>query len=106
MTINLKTMSRKELLKLKDDVIKALKDAEARDRREARAAAERAAAEYGYSLSEISGDGATSKRKKSAAPARYRNPEDPTQTWSGRGRRPAWMNAAIAAGIDPSTMEI
>jgi DNA-binding protein H-NS len=106
MMIDLKSMSRKELLKLKSDVKKALRDAEVKARREAREAAERAVAEYGFSLSEISADGALAKRKKPSAPAKYRNPENPAQTWSGRGRRPGWMNDAVAAGIDPATMEI
>jgi len=30
--------------------------------------------------------------------AKYRNPDDPSQTWSGRGKRPAWVNDALAAG--------
>ncbi len=33
---------------------------------------------------------------------KYRNPKDPSQTWSGRGRTPAWVNEAKAAG---STMQ-
>jgi DNA-binding protein H-NS len=33
-----------------------------------------------------------------AAPPRYVNPENPAQTWSGRGRQPAWVAAAIAGG--------
>lgn len=28
----------------------------------------------------------------------YRNPNDPSQTWSGRGRKPRWLVAAIDAG--------
>lgn len=32
-----------------------------------------------------------------AAP-RYRHPDDPSLTWSGRGKRPAWVNEALAAG--------
>lgn len=30
--------------------------------------------------------------------AKYRNPDDATQTWAGRGKRPRWFNAALAAG--------
>jgi len=30
--------------------------------------------------------------------AKYRNPDDPSQTWSGRGKRPIWVNDALAAG--------
>jgi DNA-binding protein H-NS len=29
---------------------------------------------------------------------RYRHPDDPSLTWSGRGKRPAWINEALAAG--------
>lgn len=29
---------------------------------------------------------------------KYRNPEDPRQTWTGRGKRPKWLNDALASG--------
>ena len=29
---------------------------------------------------------------------KYRNPADPEQTWSGRGKRPRWFNEALKAG--------
>jgi DNA-binding protein H-NS len=29
---------------------------------------------------------------------RYRNPDDASQTWSGRGRQPTWVTEALAAG--------
>ncbi len=32
------------------------------------------------------------------AQARYRHPADPSLTWSGRGKRPAWLAEALAAG--------
>ncbi len=32
------------------------------------------------------------KRVKSSLPAKYRNPNDPTQTWTGRGKAPAWVD--------------
>jgi DNA-binding protein H-NS len=28
----------------------------------------------------------------------FRNPDDPSQTWAGRGLRPRWLNAQIQAG--------
>jgi len=30
--------------------------------------------------------------------AKYRNPDDPSQTWGGRGKRPQWVTDALAAG--------
>ena len=29
---------------------------------------------------------------------KFRNPESPSETWSGRGRRPLWVSAMLAAG--------
>jgi DNA-binding protein H-NS len=29
---------------------------------------------------------------------RYRNPEDASETWSGRGKRPRWLAAALTSG--------
>lgn len=33
-----------------------------------------------------------------AAPPRYRHPDNPGLTWSGRGKRPTWVNEALASG--------
>jgi len=30
--------------------------------------------------------------------AKYRNPDDPGQTWSGRGREPKWLAEKLSAG--------
>ena len=107
MAIDLSAMSRKELLQLQKDIEKALKEAEQRERREALKAAEKAAAEFGFSLSDLSADakprGAASKSK---TPPKYRNPENPEETWSGRGRKPQWVHDALAKGVDITEMEI
>ena len=29
---------------------------------------------------------------------KYRNPERPSETWSGRGKRPRWMSAQLKSG--------
>jgi len=33
------------------------------------------------------------KKRRVAATPKYRNPADPTQTWTGRGKRPVWIKA-------------
>ncbi|RLK02680.1 H-NS histone family protein [Ruegeria conchae] len=105
MAIDLEKMSRKELLKLRDQVEKALKGAETRERKAALKAAQEAAAEFGFSLSELSGDGSKPAKGSKAKP-KYQNPNDPTQTWTGRGRKPQWVHDALNAGIDISDLEI
>ncbi|MBF0154519.1 MAG: H-NS histone family protein [Magnetococcales bacterium] len=39
-------------------------------------------------------------------PAKYRNPIEPKQTWSGRGRKPGWVVAHLAAGGQLEELEI
>lgn len=105
MAINLQAMSRKELLDLQGQVEKALRNAEASERRAALKAAEKAAAEFGFSLNDLSGGGRTAG-KRSKAPPKYCNPANPEQTWSGMGRKPKWIHEALAKGTDLSDLEI
>lgn len=37
--------------------------------------------------------------RKPVAP-RYRNPENPTETWTGRGKKPRWLVAQLGKGAD------
>ena len=113
MKVDLKSMNRKELEKLLKDVKAALQNAAARDRRAAKKAAEKAAAEFGFTLGDLSDDKPAPKAKKpkkktsghKAAP-KYANPEDPGQTWTGKGRQPNWYRLAVDNGTAPETMEI
>ena len=96
MDIDLDSLSEKELKELRAGVDRALSTLETRRRAEARRAAEEAAAKLGFSLNDLVATGG--KTNKSKSPAKYRNPADPTQTWSGRGRQPGWIKEAMAAG--------
>jgi DNA-binding protein H-NS len=98
MNIDLESMSREELEKLRADVDKALKTVEQRRKVEARKAAEAKAREMGFTLEELIGGNSPGSSRKPKSPAKYRNPEDPTKTWTGRGRQPAWIKEGLAAG--------
>jgi DNA-binding protein H-NS len=37
----------------------------------------------------------TDRRRKKVQP-KYRNPENPRETWAGRGRKPRWVEMALA----------
>jgi DNA-binding protein H-NS len=39
-----------------------------------------------------------SRVSRSEVKPKFRDPRDPTQTWSGRGRMPKWLQERIAAG--------
>lgn len=51
----------------------------------------------GFDLDDVMGRGMRG-RARPKAKVKYRNPDNGEQTWSGRGKRPAWFNAALAAG--------
>lgn len=114
MKTDLKSMTRKELEKLKGDIDKALARVEKKEMKEALAAAEKAAKAHGFSLAEVTG-GATAtakaarkaaKKPKKPGVPKYANPEDKDQTWTGKGRQPDWFKAALAAGKTPEQLEI
>ncbi|SER82426.1 DNA-binding protein H-NS [Tranquillimonas rosea] len=92
---DLQSMSKKELEDLRAAVDKALKDYDARKKAEARKAAEEAAKVHGFSLDDLVSGKVTGAQKN---PPKYRNPDDPKKTWTGRGRQPAWIKEALDSG--------
>ena len=72
--------------------------------------AKRLAAEVGFEATFVKpgrGDGRRRRKAGEAQPAapsarakvapKYRNPDNPAETWTGRGRQPRWVQAALAA---------
>ena len=94
--MDLNTMSLDELKKLQKDVTKAIETYKERQRLEAIAEVEELARKKGFSLSELTQSG-KSKSRRPVAP-KYAHPENPAVTWSGRGRRPKWVNEALQSG--------
>lgn len=41
---------------------------------------------------------AAKKTARKKVEAKYRNPADPSQTWTGRGRSPAWIKQLVDTG--------
>ena len=95
MSLDLDSMTKEELQKLRKETERKLKDYDQRRRAEARAEAEKAVKEYGYSLEELVG---ASKRSGSKSVPRYRHPENASITWTGRGRKPGWVISHLDQG--------
>ncbi len=93
-----------DLKSLEKKVAKAIATYDERKKKAALAELEAKAKEMGFSLSELTG--AKGKPVKSSGVAKYCNPDDPAQTWTGKGRRPAWFLAAIEAGKKAEEMEV
>lgn len=93
---NLEAMSLKELRQLQKDLAQAISTQQDRHKAEARAKLEAIAKEMGYSLADLIG--VEVKTTRAPAGAKYRHPENAALTWSGRGRKPQWIVAALTSG--------
>lgn len=93
---DLEALSLRELKKMQKDVAKAISTFEDRQKAEARTKVEALARELGYSLAELVGT--ETKFFRAPVAAKYRHPENPALTWSGRGRKPQWFVDALEAG--------
>ena len=101
---DLEALSLSDLKKMQKDVAKAISTYQDRQKAEACAKVEALARDLGYSLAELVG----TETKASRAPvaAKYRHPENPALTWSGRGRKPQWFVEALEAGKTAENMAI
>jgi len=52
----------------------------------------------GFAIEDVFGGGAGRRGVRGKVKPKYRNPADVGQTWTGRGKRPRWFSAALAAG--------
>lgn len=96
MKIDLDAMSLKELKDLHSQVAKAISGYEDRKKQEAIAVLEEKARALGFTLSDLVN--AAPVRKRKPARAKYANPASPSETWTGRGRKPRWVEAALKSG--------
>ena len=102
--IDLDGLSLDQLKALEKDVQRAIASFETRKKQELLEAARALAAKEGYTLADLFD---TSKsRGKKPLPARYQHPDDPSRTWSGRGRTPLWLKEAESAGLSRTEFEI
>jgi DNA-binding protein H-NS len=101
---DLEAMSLGELKKMQKDLAKAISTYVDRQKAEARVKVEALARDLGYSLAELVGT--ETKSSRGPAAAKYRHPENPALTWSGRGRRPQWFVEALGAGNTASDLAI
>lgn len=93
---DISSLSYTQLEELKKDIDKQKKTVELENRKKAMAEMKRVAEKYGYTLKDLFGTGVKTPRQP-AAP-KYRNPGNPQETWTGRGKAPAWLVKLEAEG--------
>lgn len=100
--MDLKKMSIPELQKMAEDALKLAEEKKASAKQELAASITKQIEEAGFTFDEVFPSRAAKSTKGTRAPAeiKYRHPEDPTLTWTGRGRKPRWLVEALDAGKD------
>ena len=101
---NINNLSLKELKELQSQVGKAIATFEDRKKKIALVELQEMARSKGFTLEELTGISVV--RRRSPAVAKYANPADATDTWSGRGRKPRWFLTALASGRTPEDLSI
>ena len=99
--MNLESMTESELRELIRSAEEALDRLIAKRARSTLKEAKRMAAEVGFEvtftkLGKAGGGKEKPQSPRGKAVRKYRNPDNPEETWSGRGRPPKWVQAALA----------
>jgi DNA-binding protein H-NS len=94
-----------ELEELSERVAKEIVSKREARSRELREEMAKLAEREGLTLEEVVRAGGK-PRKRQPPKEKYRNPEKPSQTWSGRGKKPAWVEKALASGKTLKDLQI
>lgn len=97
MATSLETMSLEELQSHQRDVEATIKGYEKKRKADCLAELKAVAKKHGFGLDDFAGGKSSAKSGPKGA-AKYANPADESQTWTGRGRQPNWIKSALAAG--------
>lgn len=96
--VNLTKMNLKDLLTLQADVEQAIDEARLRERQELLSKMEELAHEAGFSINELVGGKGRGKGRTTVSAAKYANPDNRAETWTGRGRKPNWLVEKLKKG--------
>lgn len=94
--MNLSNMNLAELRDLEEKIRREIKKREAEELARARDEILSIAQKLGVPLKDILG--AQARAKTSKAAHHYQHPENAALSWSGRGRKPAWVREWLDAG--------
>ena len=97
---DLDAMSYAQLSDLRGRVDEAMFQRQVAEKAALKAKMQALAAEAGFSMDELLGSSGRGKKKSGISVPKYCNPEDPSQTWTGRGRKPNWLVNALNDGAD------
>lgn len=108
--MDLSELSIKELETLRSEIDERIEHLNQLKKKEALAKLDEVVATLGLDGDEIAAHfrfrkGPLPKTNGHSASKKYQNPKNAEQTWSGRGRKPAWVTAHLDAGGDMKGLE-
>lgn len=95
--MDLNKLNSTELKALKEEVDRKVKETDADTKRMLLNKFSHMAEEAGFTLEEVVG---LLDSRRGPVKAKYRHPDDPEITWSGRGRTPTWLKELEDNGRD------
>lgn len=101
----IRAMSLKELIELRDFVNHTVIEKQDHERRALAQQFEEMAANSGMSIEDVLGLNGKNRKGSKVAP-KYRNPNNPMETWTGRGRAPLWVTDYEDQGGNRRDLEI
>jgi DNA-binding protein H-NS len=104
-SVNVDKMPLKELLDLEVRVRKAISVAKERERSEVKHKIAALAENAGFSVTELFGNGKGGAKGGKVA-VKYINPDNKSETWTGRGRQPRWLVSKLGKGGKIADFEI
>jgi DNA-binding protein H-NS len=98
--MDISTLGLADLKALLRDIPREIKRREAAERVKVRRELEELAHARGFSLSDVLAESPARRAGKRGGTVeiKYRHPQNATETWSGRGRKPRWVEAWLAGG--------
>lgn len=99
--VELSGLTLPQLYQLQKDLEREISHRKVEERQRTLSDLQKLAAERGFSLGELVSGAESGKRaggKRGPVAAQFKNPADANQTWTGRGRKPQWVNDFLAKG--------
>lgn len=91
--IDLKALSTPELHQLASDIQRETEQRKVDEIKQTVAQMKALAAQAGMTVEQV-----LSCKPRQKGVVKYRNPKEPDQTWTGRGKRPTWLREALDSG--------
>ncbi len=97
---NISKLKLKELYELQDLVDKKIEEMKEDEKKKLIDKMRALSISAGLELEDVVGSivGIKTKKKKKEVVIKYRNPDEETETWSGRGRKPKWLEKSLKEG--------